>query len=283
MHEVKSRAVGGFWERVLGLRAGAADPDAAAQPLEPRVMLAVVPRVGNTPLAPPGFAAVTVNADNVRLAWAAPGANATGYRIMRAGSTGDFAQIATISSRTQLSFIDTSVRSNTAYRYQIVSLNGAAASAPSQVSSVWTPLFTPTDFRTTMVSSSSVTLNWQARDPSATAYIIVRSTNGGTFMPLRVVSGGSITSYVDTTVSWGAVHAYRIQATAGTKGSAVSNPVTAAVPVAPPANLRALPASTSIGLTWTAAGSRVASYVVQRSVEGGTFATIATMGGRAIP
>ncbi len=279
MHEVKSRAVGGFWERVLGLRAGAADPDAAAQPLEPRVMLAVVPRVGNTPLAPPGFAAVTVNADNVRLAWAAPGANATGYRIMRAGSTGDFAQIATISSRTQLSFIDTSVRSNTAYRYQIVSLNGAAASAPSQVSSVWTPLFTPTDFRTTMVSSSSVTLNWQARDPSATAYIIVRSTNGGTFMPLRVVSGGSITSYVDTTVSWGAVHAYRIQATAGTKGSAVSNPVTAAVPVAPPANLRALPASTSIGLTWTAAGSRVASYVVQRSVEGGTFATIATMGG----
>jgi fibronectin type 3 domain-containing protein len=280
MDEVKPRGTGGFWERLLGLRAGAVDPDAAAQPLEPRMMLAVIPRVGNTlPLAPPGFAAVTVAPDNVRLAWTAPGTNATGYRIMRAGATGDFTQVGSVASRTQLSFIDTSVRSNTPYRYQIVSLSGAAASTPSAVASVWTPLFTPTNFRTTVVSSTNVTLNWQARDPSATSYIIVRSTNGGSFMPLRVVSGGSITSYVDTTVTWGTNYAYRIQATAGTKASAVSNPVTAVVPVQAPANLRAVPGVTSMNVSWTPAGSRVASYVVQRSSEGGAYTTIATLGG----
>lgn len=280
MHEVKPRGTGGFWERLLGLRAGAVDPDAAAQPLEPRMMLAVVPRVGNTlPTAPPGFGAVTVAPDNVRLAWSAPGANATGYRIMRAGATGDFTQVGTVSSRTQLSFIDTSVQSNTPYRYQIVSLSGSVASAPSAVASVWTPLFTPTNFRTTVVSSTNVTLNWQARDPSATSYIIVRSTNGGAFMPLRIVSGGAVTSYVDTTVTWGTAYAYRIQATAGTKGSAASNPVAAIVPVQAPANLQAASSATSINVSWTPAGPRVASYVVQRSSEGGVFTTVATLGG----
>lgn len=278
MREVKPRATGGFWDRVLGLRAGSSDPDAAAQPLEARVMLAVVPRVGNAPQAPAGFAAVTVNADSVRLAWAAPGLNATGYRIMRAGATGDFAQVATVSSPTQLSFTDTSVSSNTPYRYQIMSLSGSAASAPSATASVWTPLFTPTQFRTSIISSSSVALSWQARDPSATSYIIVRSTSGGAFMPLRVVPDGTTTSYIDTTVTWGTVYAYRIQATAGTKASVISSPVTASIPVPPPSNLQAQPAGNAISVSWTAGGPRI-SYAVQRSIEGGAYSTIASMGG----
>ncbi|MEI7658098.1 MAG: C2 family cysteine protease [Phycisphaerae bacterium] len=282
MHEVKPRVKGGFWDRLLGLRAGSSDPDAAAQPLEPRVMLAGGPRVGVTQLlAPAGFAAVTVNADNVRLAWSAPGVGATGYRIMRAGATGDFTAIASVSSATQLSFTDTAVQSNTAYRYQIMSLNGTNASAPSAAASVWTPLFTPTEFRTSIVSLSSVAMTWQARDPSATSYIIVRSTSGGAFMPLRVVSGGSTTSYVDTTVAWGTVYAYRIQATSGTKASAISASATAAVPALPPANLQAQAGPTAINVSWTAGGARISSYVVQRSLEGGPYTTVATLAGTA--
>jgi Calpain family cysteine protease len=280
MSTAQQRTRGGFWNRVLGLAAGTdASCGCAAEMLESRSMMSAGPVVfADPPLsAPAGFSVVTATATNVQLKWSAAGVGAAGYRVLRSEMVGDFSEVGRISTATTLTFTDSTVVSNHAYRYEIISSNGDRLSTPSPIVSVVTPLVTPSDFTATIVSSTAIRLNWQGRDDTATGYVIVRSVGGAPWAPVTIVPGVSTSTYTDTSVKSGIVYAYKVQAIGGTRVSALTSSVTIAMPMAAPVQVQAVSSASAITVSWTIGDASVASYSVMRSAAGGAYTTVATL------
>lgn len=248
--------------------------------MEPRAMMAAAPLflAEAAPAAPTGVSAAATSPQSVNVRWTSVVAGATGYKVMRAAATGAFAEVGRVSGATTLNFADTSVSPNRQYRYQVVALGATLQSNPSATASVTTPMAAPANLTATIVAPTTVRLQWQNRDPSATAFVISRSVAGGAWATLVRVNGGTSVSYLDSTVSRGVAYAYRIQAVSGTVMSTVSASAAAAIPVAAPTMIRASVLPTSHVLSWTAGSATVTSYSIQRAVGSGAFTTLATVG-----
>lgn len=265
-----------LWARFLGLDEPHGDE---LNELEPRTVMAAAPIVlADVLAAPAGLAATATGPTSVSLRWPAAVSSATGYKVMRAPATGSFVQVGTIAAGGALAFTDTTVSSNSQFRYQIIAFNANAQSAPSNTASVATPLAAPIDLRATILSNAVVQLQWQGKDATATGYVISRSVAGGAWANLVRLNGVSASSFIDMTVARGTVYSYRIQAVTATGASAASAAITAAVPVAPPAVVRLTVLPTNHVLTWSAGDTKVVSYSVQRATGSGSFVTLATVG-----
>jgi hypothetical protein len=92
---------------------------------------------GVEPGPPSNLASTGVTAGGVSLSWGA-GAGASSYQILRAPGTagGTFGQVGTA---TATSFTDPTAAPETTYRYQVVSVNPAGSSPPSNTVTVTTP------------------------------------------------------------------------------------------------------------------------------------------------
>lgn len=93
-----------------------------------------------------------------------------------------------------------------------------------------------------------------------------------------MLQGGSRREFTDSTLVSGTAYTYRVQAMAGSKMSALTDPANVATALASPQGLRATPGTSSIALAWTAVDAKATGLNVQRSVAGGAFTTIASLG-----
>ena len=237
------------------------------------------------PLAPTGLAAVLQAGPQVTLTWTDNATNETGFVLQRSLNGGAFATIASPAASANtgtVTYIDTTALPGNTYAYQVRAMNGVIASAFSNTASVVVPPvpLAPTTLAAALQAGPQVTLTWTDRATNETGFVIQRSVNGGAYAPLATPAahaGTGATTYIDTTVTAGNTYAYQVQAVNGVIASAFSNTanvVVPALPLAPTTLAAALQTGPQVTLTWTDNATNETGFVLQRSVNGGAFATL---------
>lgn len=134
----------------------------------------------------------------------------------------------------------------------------------------------PTNVTASALSASSIRVDWSAV-PLATLYSVERSIDGVNFLPVGSVS---VTTFTDTGLSAATVYLYRVQAfnqTIGGPYSAIASATTFSAPLAPSALTATTISTTRIDLAWTDNSSNEDGFKIERSLDGVTFAQIATV------
>jgi hypothetical protein len=239
--------------------------------------------------APPGtptnLEASAASESRVNLAWsAATGAAVERYRIeRRTGTSGAFVPIDSVSGGT-VAYQDTGLTPSTQYTYRVQACNTAGCSSYSNTATATTGQVvpgTPPNLQANAVSVSRIDLQWLAASGTVDWYRIHRRTGTGSFITIDSVSGG-MRAYQDTGLTAATQYTYRVQACNAAGCSSNSNDAVATTPALPappaaPGGLDATATSTSrIDVSWTHDGANTDRFEVQRSLDGGQFATIHT-------
>jgi titin len=247
------------------------------------------------PTVPRGLAtapqSLTATAANTAasLSWTAPSTNGGAaiieYRIETfvSGAWSEIARSATTSYNV------TSLQNGTAYQYRVSAVTAAGIGAATEPVVV-TPATTPTAPTSLNAAPGDrfVTLTWAAPAASGgsaiTTYVVEQSTNGTSWTEsLRTTA---LTATV-TGLTNGTSYSFRVYAI---NGAGAGAPVTTATTHQPgakasaPTALVATPASTQVGLSWTApadtGGTTLTGYVVEQSDDGGlNWVTATTVSG----
>ncbi len=209
--------------------------------------------------------------------------NEVGFRVERALGAGAFVNIGSIFPNVT-TFTDTGTAPGFTYSYRIVAFNAAGVSESNIVVVTPPPPSAPIDLTATAISASQVNLTWTDTAATESGFRIERAlvTNGtpGLFTGIDGV-GENITSYSDTTVAPNTTYAYQVYAFNGSGNSLPSNIATVTTPDVPPAAPSGLTGvlqnGPQIGLAWTDNANNETSFVVERAVNGGAFAVLATL------
>ena len=125
-------------------------------------------------------------------------------------------------------------------------------------------------------TDGAFTVSWAASATAGVTYKLERATNGGTFTQ---VYSGTATSYNASNLTDGS-YAFRVKATkSGFLDSAYTAPAACEVTVTtvePPASIAVPATGTAATLTvsWEASPTSEASYVLERSLNGGAFGQV---------
>lgn len=228
----------------------------------------------------------------VTLTWAAPtsngGSTLTGYVVQI--STDGGATFSDAVTTTSTSTTIGSLTNGTSYVFRVLATNAAGQGIASATAS-GTPFTSPGAPTSPQAvgGTNEVVLSWTA--PSSTGgsaligYRIERSSNAGTSWTTVVSNTGSTsTAFTAGNLSAGVVYTFRVAAvTNGGFGAYSVNFTGSAVGLATaPGSLVALAGTSQVSLSWTAptstGGSTVATYVVEKSADGGvTWSTVTTV------
>ncbi len=239
---------------------------------------------GNVPPnAPSGLGASPLNATSINLSWTNNSTNQSGFYLDRAT---DPAFLNNLVTQTlpfgNNSFTDSASGLAPAgtYYYRLRAFNNAGSSGSSNVVSVSIPVAPPKPSNATVtnVTASEVDLSWTDNaGTSATAYVILRDVNHGTFVnyatlpPLHTSPPNTFT-WVDTNVTPGTFYEYHIEAvnSSGNNDFSGTNTYTLS---SPPSIPKFTAGATSLSLTWTAPAGAI-SYNVYRATSPGSEGTI---------
>lgn len=211
--------------------------------------------------------------------------NEIGYRIQRAtiksGKIGNYSDIGTALAN-MTTYTDTTADVNTDYSYRIIAYNVKGETLSNAVEALGVPKApaAPTNL-SAILSGSQVDLTWTDNAQNETGYIIERSTDGTNFTEIATLGADSV-SYSDTNITPG-TYTYRVKAVNGQLSSDYSNTATVTMvssPVKPdaPTNLQGtLQPGPTVDLTWTDNATNETGFIIERSTNGGSFASIATV------
>src|SRR6185436_5650532 len=133
----------------------------------------------------------------------------------------------------------------------------------------------------TVLSSTSVRLNWTDANTYKTGFEIQRRVSGvGSFAWLTTVSS-TVATFTDTTAQPGTAYDYKVRALNGGTSSPFSNVVTvttnATLPAAPSSLVATPQSATSVALSWADNSSNETNFEVQRRIlPSGSFGVIVT-------
>ena len=262
--------------RVRGLGANGAGPlSTLAEVRTPRIPL------------PGKVTVITATAsghDTVSLTWTAPsdGGTVTGYKIMRRAvdSQSSFEDVSPNPKNTNTSYTDSGLSARTKYAYRVSALNAHGEGKISALATVTTPAApTPVPGQATGLTASAtahdtVSLSWTAPSDggTVTGYRILRRDLGNEDSPQVLVqdTGGTGTSYVDSSATSRTRYAYRVLALGGSGAGEPSDFANVTTPRAPfPGKATGLTATASDGtvsLSWAAPTERgtVTGYQILR-------------------
>ncbi|MEQ1758998.1 MAG: fibronectin type III domain-containing protein, partial [Vicinamibacterales bacterium] len=229
------------------------------------------------PAAPTALTAVAPNHTTVNLAWTDNATTETAFHVDRSVNGGSFSEIAVLGPNVTV-YTDNTVSATTSYSYRVRAANAEGFSLSSNQANVTTPMETPTGLTAAAPTFSAVLLTWTDNSIVESSFKVERSTNGGPFSQIASVAANS-TSYSDAAVAAENTYAYRVRGANGTGFSAYSAEVTVTTrPEAPTDLTAAAPTSVQAVLGWTDAASTEVSYRIERSVGGGAFVEIASVG-----
>jgi fibronectin type 3 domain-containing protein len=144
----------------------------------------------------------------------------------------------------------------------------------------------PTNLAAVVLGPTSIALSWSNTATNATGIQVQRALGTNAFSLLASVTAASV-AYTDLTAVASSTYSYRLVASNTAGLSLPSATVTATTPAAPvlPAAPTALTAVLSnlnppaVSLAWVNNATNATSFVVQRAVGTGAYATIATLTG----
>lgn len=182
------------------------------------------------PTTPTGLSVTSTGP--ITLSWAAS-SGASSYIVFRGTASGSITTKTLLTAGVSgTSYTDSSALAGPTYYYQITALNDSGQSSPSAETNASLTSFT---LAGTVIASQNV-LSWAAI-PNATSYNVYRSaaTSPDLSGKTQIVTGLTIATYTDTSVSAGNTYYYQVEAVypAGTApvypaGSVVSNEVSVA-------------------------------------------------------
>ncbi|HEX8523355.1 MAG TPA: NPCBM/NEW2 domain-containing protein [Tepidisphaeraceae bacterium] len=133
----------------------------------------------------------------------------------------------------------------------------------------------PTGLVASATSASAINLTWADNSANETNFIIERSTDGITFVPL-ITLGANITTYSDTGLTASTKYYYQIRATnavGDSNNSGVASATTQALPTppaAPSAPVASATSASAINLAWTDNATNETGFKIERSLDGAT-------------
>ncbi|HEY5774681.1 MAG TPA: fibronectin type III domain-containing protein, partial [Xanthomonadales bacterium] len=141
-------------------------------------------------------------------------------------------------------------------------------------------LSAPSALNATAASSTSINLVWTDNSSTETGFSIEHSLNGSTWSVEGTV-GTDVTVYVDTGLTPGSTHYYRLRAFDGSNNSGWSNIASATTdqvaPDAPSGLLAVAQSDSRIDLSWADNANNEDSYRVERGTDGVSFATLTSL------
>lgn len=242
------------------------------------------------PAAPTNLTATTFTTTSIGVSWTAS-VGATTYTLER--SLHNAGVWTTVVTQAGTSTTDVGLTPATSYDYRVKATNAGGDSPLSSIASATTfqqppppqPPNAPSNLAASAVSTTQINLTWVDNSTNETSFELQRLPS--TAVPPDFVTiatlAQNVTSYSDTGLTSSTTYTYRIRATNAAGASAYSNQAVAttqtAAPAAP-ANLTAIPQSTtSIALSWLSSVTAT-SYTLERSPHSaGTFVVIATQAG----
>ena len=224
--------------------------------------------------AAPTLAGTVASASAITLSWAAV-PTATSYLLessLNGGTTWS-----TLATQSTLTYANTGLTADTAYKYRVSAINPSGTSAVSNIVSLTTILGAPTNFAANPASATEIDLTWTAVT-HATNYKLERSLNQTTWTPLvpSPALAGTSASYADTGLTAGTTYYYRISSINAVGTSATSSVIHALSLPSTPVLAGTLISATQVNLNWSAVSSATV-YTVQISADAGsTWTTLAT-------
>lgn len=143
------------------------------------------------------------------------------------------------------------------------------------------PPLAPSGLAVTGVTLDSVALSWTDQSSDEDSFQIERSSDGISFTTIATVGAG-VTTYTDDSLTPGTIYYYRVFAHRGGVLSTSSNTVqaqTVGLPPTAPSNLQVTSVELmAISLAWTDQSNNENGFWIDRSQDGETFSTVATVG-----
>jgi hypothetical protein len=233
----------------------------------------------NTLAAPTGLTVTPGTGTGLTLNWSDE-IGETGFAIDRSIDGTTWSQIATVGA-TVTTYNDNGLFGSMRYFYRIAALDSTGRSAPSAEVSALNRPNAPFGLTYESISTSQIVINW--RDVSGdTGYRVERSSDGGTTWTTIATVGTNVPSTIASGLAVGTQYQFRVTALSPQGDSPISSVMTASTRLA---------AATGQGFTTISPGSMTIHWVavtgatgyrVERSTDGSTFTSLATLGATAI-
>jgi len=226
-------------------------------------------------------------ARSVSLTWDDNSNNETGFILQRrvGAGTWDDAYDPSIPANTT-TYLDTSLTPET-YTYRVVATNDygdSAASNESGATILDLPLAPSSLVATGDSVAGTVSLAWADNSDNETGFAIQRQVDGGAWNDAYDAVAANVIAYVDDNHGGGRLpdgtYTYRIVASNANGDSLPSNEdsaVIASVTPAAPTGLDSDLVGFDVTLTWVDQSDNEESFIVERQVDGGAYAVLATV------
>lgn len=171
------------------------------------------------------------------------------------------------------------------YYVRVGGYSGATGSFSLDVSVPSSPPDAPSGLSATENGTDQINLAWTDNSGDETGFSVERATGGGGFTIIANL-GANATAYADNGLQPGTTYSYRVAASNSAGSSGYSNTASATTtlpdpPAAPGGLNTAATSETTISLSWLDNSGDEDDFTVERSLDGTSFALIATLGANA--
>jgi fibronectin type 3 domain-containing protein len=214
-------------------------------------------------------------ANSVSLAWNAV-SGASGYNVYRSATEAGAYNKVNTAAVTGTEFTDTGLSPDTTYWYKVSAIVNAVEGLQSNQISASTLSSIPGNVRVSAVTTSSVTLAWNAVS-GASGYNIYRSTSeNGAYSKVNTVAVTS-TEFTNTGLSPDMSYWYKVSAIVNGAEGLQSIQISASTLTSVPGNVRVTSSGTSsVTLAWNAVNGASGYNVYRSNNENGTYSKINT-------
>ncbi|MCP5325024.1 MAG: DUF1588 domain-containing protein [Oceanospirillaceae bacterium] len=160
-------------------------------------------------------------------------------------------------------------------------LVGAASSSSGSCATTTIPAAASNLNAVLSSDQSSIALSWTDNAQDESGYLLQRKVNSGSWSNLQELAAGA-TTYRDAAISVGSTYQYRVAAFNSAGSSAYVQSTSLLVEQkeiipATPTNMLATPMLSSIVLSWEDNAGNEANYLLERRVDNGSWALLATL------
>lgn len=218
--------------------------------------------------SPSGLKATAYSDSTIRVSWIDNSNVEVGFQLQRKVGTGAYQLIKEVAANDTV-YIDTDVAPNLVYTYRVRAESKSEETSFSDEATVKLDLPVPV-LNASAIDDTDIKLSWTEHSALASGFVLERSINGQSFAAIAEPAK-NITSYTDNTVQINTEYRYRIKAKNKLTETDYSNIVTTKIKFIPPALSCTFPGGNSVTLAWTDSSQFEKGFIVEQSINGGTF------------